>query len=110
MGYMNSQFRRVEPALIEQRKAYRHPVQIQRTAIRQHGKNARKGELVDVSIYGCRVASDSMIAEGSRVWLRFEGSSPITATAIWCKDGQVGCRFDETLDQKLFRSLALISE
>ncbi|VWX59612.1 conserved hypothetical protein [Sphingorhabdus sp. 109] len=110
MGYMNSQFRTVEPALIEQRKTFRHPVQIQRTAIRQHGKSARKGELVDVSIYGCRVACDSIIAEGSRVWLRFEGSSPISATAIWCRDGHVGCRFAETLEQGLFRRLTLISE
>ncbi|ASK89766.1 PilZ domain-containing protein [Sphingorhabdus sp. SMR4y] len=110
MGYMNSQFRTVEPALIEQRKAFRHPVQIQRTAIRQHGKTARQGELVDLSIYGCRVASDSMIAEGSRIWLRFADSNPISATAIWCRDGHVGCRFDETLDQKLFRRLTLICE
>lgn len=110
MGYLNSQYRTVKAALIEQRQAFRHPVQIQRTAIRQQGKTAKTGELVDVSIYGCRIASDSAIAEGSRVWLRFEGSSPITATAVWCKDGHVGCRFDETLDQKLFRSLTLISE
>ncbi|MEJ6594199.1 PilZ domain-containing protein [Parasphingorhabdus sp.] len=110
MSYMNSQFRAVKPALIEQRQAYRHPVDIQRTAIRHHGEAAKAGELIDVSIYGCRVASDSMIAEGGRIWLRFEGSSPIAATAIWCKDGHIGCRFDETLDQTLFRRLTLISE
>lgn len=110
MGYMNSQFRAVTPALIEQRKAYRHPVQIQKAAIRQHGRTANTGELVDLSIYGCRVASNSRFAEGIRVWLRFEGSSPIAATAIWCRDGHVGCRFDATLDRALFRSLTLISE
>tara|TARA_R110000824_G_scaffold60404_1_gene161494 strand:- start:8905 stop:9237 length:333 start_codon:yes stop_codon:yes gene_type:complete len=110
MGYMNSQYRAVKPALIEQRKVYRHPVQIQQTAIRQHGKMAQSGELIDVSIYGCRVASDGMFDEGIRVWLRFDGSSPIPATAMWCKEGHIGCRFDETLDQTLFRSLTLISE
>ena len=110
MGYMNSQYRPVKPALIGQRKAYRHPVQIQNTAIRPHGKTAKTGTLIDVSIYGCRVACNIPFAEGSRVWLRFEGGSPIAATAIWCRDGDVGCRFDETLDQALFRSLTLISE
>tara|TARA_R110002020_G_scaffold324179_2_gene539940 strand:- start:115 stop:447 length:333 start_codon:yes stop_codon:yes gene_type:complete len=110
MGYMNSQYRAVKPALIEQRKAFRHPVEIQRTAIRQHGKTAQTGKLIDVSIYGCRVSSNSQFTEGSRVWLRFESSSPITATAMWCRDGHVGCRFDETLDHALFRSLTLISE
>jgi len=110
MGYMNSQYRAVNPARLEQRKAYRHPVQIQRTAIRQHGKTAKTGELVDVSVYGCRVSSNSTFAEGSRVWLRFADSSPITATAMWCRDGDVGCRFDEKLDPVLFRSLTLLSE
>ena len=110
MGYMNSQYRSVKSARLEQRKAYRHPVQIQRTAIRQHGKTATPGELIDLSIYGCRVSSNSLFAEGCRVWLRFANSSPITATAIWCRDGHVGCRFDETLDQALFRSLTLVSE
>jgi hypothetical protein len=110
MGYMNSQFRTVKPALIEQRQVYRHPVQIQRTAIRQQGKAGKAGELLDVSIYGCRVSSVSRFAEGTRLWLRFDGSNPIAATAIWCKDGHIGCRFDDKLDQTLFRSLTLISE
>lgn len=110
MGYMNSQYRTVKPALIEQRKVYRHPVHIQRTAIRPHGKMAKAGELVDVSVYGCRVACDIKLAEGTRIWLRFEGSSPTAATAVWCKDGYIGCRFDQTLDSILFRSLTLISE
>ena len=110
MSYMNSQFRTVKPALIEQRKVFRHPVQIQRAAIREHGKTGKTGELVDVSIYGCRVSCDSRFRSGTRLWLRFDSSSPIPATAIWCKDGYIGCRFDEKLDQGLFRSLTLMSE
>ncbi len=110
MGYMNSQYRTVKPALIEQRKVYRHPVQIQRAAIRAHGKKGKSGELVDVSVYGCRVACETKIAEDTRVWLRFEGGSPIAAAVVWCKDGHIGCRFDEKLDPAIFRSLTLISE
>lgn len=110
MGYMNSQYRTVKPALIEHRKVYRHPVQIHKAAIRQHGKTAKEGELIDVSIYGCRIASESKFDEGIRVWLRFADSSPVSATAMWCKDGHIGCRFDEKLDSTLFRSLTLISE
>ncbi|MGB5485420.1 PilZ domain-containing protein [Parasphingorhabdus sp.] len=110
MGYMNSQYRTVKPAQIEQRKVFRHSVQIQRAAIRQQGKPAKAGELVDISVYGCRVACETKLAKGTRLWLRFDGSSPIGATTIWCKDGHIGCRFDGTLDQSLFRSLTLISE
>ena len=110
MGYMNSQYRAVKPALIEQRKAFRHPVEIQRTAIRQHGKTAQTGKQIDVSIYGCRIACDSRFTASTRLWLRFDESSPIPATTIWCKDGHIGCRFDEKLDHGLFRNLTLISE
>lgn len=113
MGYLNSQFRTVKPALIEQRQVYRHPVQIQRTAIRQNsksGKTFKAGELVDISIYGCRISCDTKFADGTRLCLRFEGSSAIAATTIWCKDGSIGCRFDEKLDHSLFRSLTLINE
>ncbi len=110
MGYMNSQYRTVEAAQIEQRQVFRHPVQIQRAAVRQHGKTGKAGELVDISIYGCRVACETKLAKRTRLWLRFEGSSPIAATTIWCEDGHIGCRFDHKLDQSLFRSLTLISE
>ncbi len=110
MGYMNSRYRAVKPALIEQRKVYRHPVEIQPTAVRQHGKAAKTGQRIDVSIYGCRVSINSRFAEGSRLWLRFEGGHPVAATAMWCRDGYIGCRFDERLDQALFRGLTLISE
>ena len=95
MGYMNSQYRTVEPALIEHRQSYRHQVHIQRAAIREHGRTAKAGELIDLSIYGCRVASRTRFAEGSR---------------LWCQNGHIGCRFDDKLDSRLFRRLTLISE
>lgn len=113
MRYMHSQFRAVKPALIEHRQMDRHPVQIQRTSIRQNGKatkSAKSGELVDVSIYGCRLSCDSKFSDGTTIWLCFDGSSPVPATTIWCKGGHIGCRFDEKLDHGLFRSLTLIND
>lgn len=112
MRYMHSQFRSVKSALIEQRQVYRHPVQIQCAAIRENGKGgttAKAGELVDVSVYGCRISCDGRFKASTRIWLRFDSSSPIPATAVWCEDGHIGCRFDEKLDQGLFRSLTLMS-
>ncbi len=110
MGYMNSQYRAVEPARIEKRKVYRHPVQLQRTAIRKAGYEAEKAELVDVSIYGCRISTDVFLKPDDRVWLRFMDCRPVAATAIWCENGHVGCRFDESMDHSLFRALTLITE
>ncbi len=110
MRYMHSQFRAVKPALIEHREVERCLVEIQNTLIKQNGKAAKLGELVDVSIYGCRVSCDSKFAEDTALWLRFDDSSPVPATIIWCKDGHIGCRFDEKLDHELFRSLTLIND
>ncbi len=110
MRYMHSQFRAVKPALIEHREVERCLVQIQRTSIRQNGKAAKLGELVDVSAYGCRLSCDSKFTAGTTLRLSFDDSSPVLATIIWCKDGHIGCRFDEKLDQDLFRSLTLIND
>tara|TARA_R110000796_G_scaffold8843_51_gene29842 strand:+ start:4493 stop:4816 length:324 start_codon:yes stop_codon:yes gene_type:complete len=107
---MHSQFRAVKPALIEHREVERFPVQIQRASIRQNGKATKLGELVDVSIFGCRLSCDSKFADGTNLWLRFDGGRPVPATAIWCKGGLIGCRFEEKLDQELFRSLTLIHD
>ncbi|WP_417611253.1 hypothetical protein [Parasphingorhabdus sp.] len=110
MGYLNSQYRTVQSARIEQRAHHLHPVEIRRTAIKPDGKSTKTARLIELSVYGCRVASKAVFAQDSRVWLRFEGSGPITATAMWCRDGEVGCRFDEKLDAALFRRLTLTGE
>jgi PilZ domain len=107
MTLMTSQYRRVEPARIEHRAVERHPVLLQRATVRRHGKQPIEAELVDLSIYGCRITADGSFAEGDRIRLRFCGRSPVAATTIWSEGGVLGCRFDEPLDRTLFRALTL---
>lgn len=108
MTLMTSQYRRVAPARIEQRAVERHPVLLQRATVRRHGKQAIEAELVDLSIYGCRVSCDGAFEADQRLWLRFSGGSPVAATVIWAEGGTLGCRFDEPLDRTLFRALTLV--
>jgi PilZ domain len=107
MGYMTSQYRKVSPARIDQRAAVRHPVLLQRATVRCHSKKPQEARLVDLSIYGCRLITDATYKIGDRLWLRFAGSSPVSATAVWFEGDRLGCRFDEAFDRSLFRELVL---
>ena len=106
MGLRLSRYRRAEPALVEHRNALRHPVTLQRASIRHHADHAQNAQLLDLSIYGCRIATEVNFEANDRVWLRFEGSRPIAATAIWSDGSNIGCRFDAPIDRALFRRLS----
>jgi PilZ domain len=107
MGYMTSQYRKVEPARLEQREVARHPVLLGKATVRRHAKHPVEARLVDLSIYGCRVLLDGSFKVGDRLWLRLAGSHPISATAVWAEGDRLGCKFDEILDRALFRELTL---
>lgn len=102
-----SAYRKVEPARIEQRSTVRHPVVVRRATVRGHGHRPVDAQLVDLSVYGCRLSADAAYQTGDRLWLRFTGGQPVAATAIWVESGELGCRFDVPLDRSLFRTLTL---
>jgi PilZ domain len=108
LGLATSAYRRVAPARIEQREELRHPVVIKRATVRGHGRHPVESRLVDVSIYGCRLAVDASFVPGDRLWLRIAGGSPIAATTIWIDGDQLGCRFDQPIDRALLRALTLV--
>jgi PilZ domain len=108
MGLVTSAYRKVTPARIEQRQIARHPVFVKRAKVRGHGRQPVEAELVDLSIYGCRLSVDAPFKAEDRVWLRFADDKSISATAVWFEGDFLGCRFDEPLDHTLFRSLTLV--
>ncbi len=108
MGLAVSAYRKVAPARLDQREVQRHPVVIRRATVRGHGRQPVEAELVDLSIYGCRLAVASDYSSNDRLWLRFAGGAPVAATAIWIEGGELGCRFDAPLDRTLFRAMTLI--
>ena len=107
MSYATSQFRKVPPARLEQREALRHPVLLGKATVRKHAERPLSAFLVDLSVYGCRILFEGKVNVGDRLWLRLAGSEPIGATAVWFEGGRLGCKFDDTLDRGLFRTLTL---
>ncbi len=108
MSYQFSKFRRVAPALVEQRIAMRHMVQLTPATIRRHAAQPVEGLLEDLSAYGCRVIVDGKFMAGDRLWVRLAENVPMSATAVWYEQGKLGCRFDEPLDRNILRELTLV--
>jgi hypothetical protein len=63
--------------------------------------------LVEISIYGCRLACDQRFDIETRVWLRLDGGAPVSAKVVWCADGRVGCRFDTAIPREQLRALTI---
>jgi PilZ domain len=108
MGLATSAYRKVEPARIDQRDPTRQAVTVKRATVRGHGRQPVEAELVDLSIYGCRLSVDVQYKTDDRLWLRFAGDKPIAGTTVWCEGHQLACRFDEPLDRDLFRALTIM--
>lgn len=104
MALRNSRYRSV---LTEERRTSRQAVVLERVSVRRHTMRAHEAHLVDLSIYGCRIATDASVEANDRLWLRFEGSRPVAATAVWCEGDHIGCRFDAPIEKTLFRTLTL---
>ena len=102
-----SQFRTVTPALVEHRRAERFTVTVTRATVRKQSGVPAEATLHDLSIYGCRLETPSTYDPEERLWLQLDGSLPIGAAVVWCKDGFIGCRFDEAIPRPLVRELTL---
>ena len=88
---------------VEQRRAERHPVIVTRATVRGHGEAPAEAELLDLSIYGCRLAVTDPHEAGARLWLRLDGGWPISGTVIWSDQARIGCRFDEPIANAVMR-------
>ena len=108
MASRATQFRKVLPALVEQRAAPRHLVSISTATLRRHGDLPSEAVLCDLSVYGCRLQSPDAYKAEERLWVRFPGSNPIAATVIWTRDGFTACRFDAPIDRSLVRAMVLV--
>lgn len=91
----------------ERRDEARVDAQVTRASLRGLAQEPADAGLVEISIYGCRVACDVDAADDEPVWLRLNGSLPIAAKVIWNRDGVLGCRFDTPIGRPLLRSLTI---
>jgi hypothetical protein len=97
----------VSPDVDERRSNARLVVLVARASIRKISEQPADAVLIDLSVYGCKIESPLDHETGERIWLRFSGANPIHATIVWAEKGYAGCRFDEAIENSLFRSLTL---
>jgi hypothetical protein len=91
----------------ERRDEVRCNAQVTRATLRGLAQEPADAALVEISIYGCRIACDVAHDIGEPVWLRLNGSLPIAAKVVWSDGGMVGCRFDAPIGRPLLRSLTI---
>ncbi len=91
----------------ERRDERRFEAQVTRASLREHAHEPASAGLIDISIYGCRIACDTDAETDEPVWLRLNGSLPIAAKVVWNRGGLLGCRFDMPIGRPLLRSLTI---
>ena len=101
-----AQNRSIAPALVEQRRAQRHAVQLTRE-VRTADFGVQEALLRDVSSYGCRFAASGAFTIGERLWLRLADNASTAATVVWSDGTHTGCRFDKPIERQLMRMLTL---
>ena len=76
---------------------------VTRASVRGQGETANDAELLDLSIYGCRLRIAAAHEVGARLWLRLDGGWPVRATVMWADAERIGCRFDEPIANEIMR-------
>lgn len=91
----------------ERRDEPRLAAQVGRATLRAMAQEPAGATLLEISIYGCRLACDVEHDVDEPVWLRLDGSLPIAARVVWSRDGRIGCRFDQPIARSLLRALTI---
>lgn len=93
----------------DRRGAARPAVKVHRATVAE-GANENvpvAAELIDVSIYGCRVAAPVGPDVEGAIIVSLDGSAPVPAQIVWNREGVLGCRFDSPITGALLRSLTI---
>ena len=67
-------------------------------ALRQLGRNAVEGRLINISSRGFMAETEALIEPGSLVLLNLPGAGRINGLVLWTKNGRVGGELAEPLD------------
>jgi hypothetical protein len=91
----------------EERRAERRLAWIKRGMVRRQGGVSTEVVLRDLSETGCCMSTNLSCEVGESFHLFLQGMPPILAKVIWIKVGEVGCRFEQSLQDRLVRKLTL---
>lgn len=109
MALKSTRYRKVEPAALNRRSVARHNVQICRASLERSNRTPILANLVDISVYGCRLEADAVFSEGEEIQVNVAAFDSVKAIVVWQKVKQAGCRFTDALDPEILRRLTLVS-
>lgn len=88
----------------EQERGERRPTKLD-VAVREFGHTRMGASVLDVSVSGCKVETNSPLRVGTQVWVTLPGLRPQAARVIWTRGYTSGCRFAVPLHQAVFDTL-----
>jgi len=104
----STRYRKVEPAAINRRAVPRHEVEVTSVSLNAEKSKSIPASLIDISIYGCRLELDANLTDGEAVEISIATFTSIAATIVWTKDDQAGCRFVDSMDPQMMRTLTIV--
>ena len=81
---------------IERRRQARAGVSVEAT-VRERGRTAITGQIIDFSAEGCRIESGGLAPAGSHVWVRLPGLESQGAWITWSTGSVAGISFERPL-------------
>lgn len=74
-------------------------------AVRELGQTRMGARVIDVSLEGCKVETNSPLRTGTQVWVTLPGLRPQAARVVWSRGYTAGCRFALPLHPAVFETL-----
>lgn len=93
------------PAALNRRVIKRHEVNITGTFVKRSQANSIQATILDVSIYGCKLALDAILPEGEKIQIHIADQDVVDATIVWQKAREAGCRFAEAISPQKMKAL-----
>jgi hypothetical protein len=78
-------------------------------ALRTNGDGLVPGSIIDLSVTGCRVSTQGVFANGTRVCLRIEKMNSVWGTVVWQHATDVGIKFEHPMHPAVVEHIARVT-
>ena len=105
MTLKSTRYQKVLPAAINRRKVARQKVNLTGACVGRGEKTRIKANILDISIFGCRLGLDAILPEGETIQIHLANKEMIVAKIIWQKANEAGCRFEDSISLQKMKAL-----
>lgn len=74
-------------------------------AVRELGQTRMGARVLDVSLEGCKLETNTPLKMGTQLWVNLPGLRPQAARVVWVRGYTAGCRFAIPLHPAVFDTL-----